>query len=935
MLTNANNEASINLWAVYNDGAVTIPIDGTGGSSTLSVPTLNTTTPLSGTQDIIFTHPSSNCQGQGWSQDFTIDSQYLGQYVTLSFPYKAQSTYAGDVSVFIYDKTNGIIITPDISVIPSSLSVAQFSTSFTPNSTSNSYRFIIHITTVNTVTFTLEVDTLQIAPRTLMTGSIVSDWNPYTMNITATSNPTKGTVIQEKSLWRRVGGNIEIEYSYSQSASGVNGTGNYYFSLPLGYTVDLTKVGTKDILGIAYFSTSSDQVSISTEEGVILTDSSGNIYAQLKNTDTAINSIVGSAIYGMGNVYLSYHFRFTTPISQWVSNINLITDFTEYAYNSDVTATASVTASGFANGPQGINFSSNWTIGTTWARRVRFKNPIKDSDIIICEFYDGQEWYDLNRRVATYVANTTQYGVSFPNIGVGTLTDMDIFFGNGGNAYGAATYGANGQAWSFLSAYKWRVRKISNGNMAEATLVNSQIGNWTQFSPASITNIPGSWTRSLYRRVGSSIELDMTYTASGASTGVMALNIDTLLSTLGLTKSITTGTMISYPISANSSGVTELLGNWDGLNFYNGSSPWQSTTPFTWKNLDTLILHCSIPIADWGSNINLITDFTEYASNNSAAGNASDTTFSNSVSGPQGSLFPGNQTAAHTRWVRFAKPVQPTDKLYIEISSDGGVSWTDLSYISNVICKYKTENVTGYGMGINSVSGTDVVLYIGGYSVSDGTTYAGAGSAWSAFSTYKWRVRKVSNGNFAQANPNVNVIQPITSIQSTGFTYTIPLIPLQTSIVYIPVACAKSSGSAFNITISNGTSSVLINIPASSPTPTVSAITSTLFCDASGILTLQGDITSSGSNSNGSYIQFADGTIECWGIQVALSVIQTTFTFPTAFSSNALVFPTLDSLQSEVEAIGTQNRSITGFILNAAVVGGSMSVSYRAIGRWK
>jgi len=147
----------------------------------------------------------------------------------------------------------------------------------------------------------------------------------------------------------------------------------------------------------------------------------------------------------------------------------------------------------------------------------------------------------------------------------------------------------------------------------------------------------------------------------------------------------------------------------------------------------------------------------------------------------------------------------------------------------------------------------------------------------------------LSSGTITATTFSGNVIQPITSIQSTGFTYTIPLIPLQTSTVYIPVAYAKSSGSAFNITISNGTSSVLINIPASSPTPTVSAITSTLFCDASGILTLQGDITSSGSNSNGSWIQFADGTMECWKNFGTTSAISSTLYSPYDFPNAGFI----------------------------------------------
>jgi hypothetical protein len=51
-----------------------------------------------------------------------------------------------------------------------------------------------------------------------------------------------------------------------------------------------------------------------------------------------------------------------------------------------------------------------------------------------------------------------------------------------------------------------------------------------------------------------------------------------------------------------------------------------------------------------------------------------------------------------------------------------------------------------YGMGIDSVSGTDVSVKFGRYPIQSNTTYNSAGADWSAATQSRWRVRKVSGG---------------------------------------------------------------------------------------------------------------------------------------------------------------------------------------------
>lgn len=165
----------------------------------------------------------------------------------------------------------------------------------------------------------------------------------------------------------------------------------------------------------------------------------------------------------------SIYFDITYPVSSFAGSgtLNVAQNDVEYAYNTDVSATASVTGSGFGYGPGGVNFpSANWTIGTKWTRRVQFQTPIQATDKIFIETdgaSGGLQWYDASASSQGYVAtqaNGTKYGISQDNIGANYI---DLAFSAGGLANGAATYGANGTAWTTQSALRWRVRKVSGG----------------------------------------------------------------------------------------------------------------------------------------------------------------------------------------------------------------------------------------------------------------------------------------------------------------------------------------------------------------------------------------------------------------------------------------------------------------------------------------
>ena len=106
-------------------------------------------------------------------------------------------------------------------------------------------------------------------------------------------------------------------------------------------------------------------------------------------------------------------------------------------------------------------------------------------------------------------------------------------------------------------------------------------------------------------------------------------------------------------------------------------------------------------------------------------------------------------------------------------------------------------------------------------------------------------------------------------------------------------------------------------------------------------------IYASGSNSNGSYIQFADGTIIEWAVKASVTtsvadgavyINSVTVTFPIAFVGSLPIIIT-GSLQNANMTWGGMTQGLTLATTNIYVVGPANSCSgypfYIAVGKWK
>jgi len=291
---------------------------------------------------------------------------------------------------------------------------------------------------------------------------------------------------------------------------------------------------------------------------------------------------------------------------------------------------------------------------------------------------------------------------------------------------------------------------LDNVTVSRMTIPNAAaVGGWTAYTPpAGFNNLPGSWAVAQWRRVGSNIHINAKYLASGAASGAVLLSMSSLLPA-GLTANMAT---IMFPITATKNSVTDWSGTWDGTAFYgpNGQTQWIASVPFTWASADFVSFDFTVPIAQWTTNVNLATDFTEYAWNTTLT-TVSDTGGANNGYGTDGvavQSFAPSATATVAKRVVFRRPFGPTDLPVLEFKING--TWTPI------------EN-TAYGFQANDAgtaySGAQARPASGGVAIDvNFCNTAFPGSTWaSEVSTglQAWRVRKVSNGNMAETPPVV------------------------------------------------------------------------------------------------------------------------------------------------------------------------------------
>lgn len=307
----------------FDEGAVSTPVDLTGGSPT--VLTASRVTTFDSTGGLQLSHSAADGQGEGQGYSFTIESKYLATSCDIEFSYKNSSGYLDDkLEFWIYNVTNAQLIQPNDYKIKSSLTAGKFKAQFQTSATGTSYRYGFFCPNTTATAYTMQVDDIIIGPSIYNYGLVGTDPVSFTSVITATTtNPTKGTTTFDEARWWRVGGDMYLRWDYNQTTSGTSGSGTYYLSLPPGYSIDTSKIVTPASLSAApvvgHGSASGDGGAFVVS---VVADSATKVHFELTNA-TNSPTFWSNTFNDLANANIRMSIIAKLPILGWSSNVQM------------------------------------------------------------------------------------------------------------------------------------------------------------------------------------------------------------------------------------------------------------------------------------------------------------------------------------------------------------------------------------------------------------------------------------------------------------------------------------------------------------------------------------------------------------------------------------------------------------------------------------
>jgi hypothetical protein len=371
-------------WTRYADGAVSDPVDGTGGSPTATI-TVSSSSPERGTYSYLYT---TGAQGNGVALAVQTDNADKAKPISISFDYSLASTAAeGDYRVWIYDTTNSALIQPAPYKLPSGVSGVhyRFQCSFQTASNSTAYRVIIHQAVASTAN--LKFDNVFVGPEVRMYGPPVTDWRT---DWTPTGSWTANSPVYT-GRWRRVGDTMEAAVLIT--LGGVPTNSSLTINLPSGYTIDtskLTSVGNNFPVGEA---TLTDNGVLAYPGTVVIANQTTavTVYAiNAASTNASDSSLSTTVPFTWGSTD-TVEAKFRVPISGWSSSLELSSS----ADTRVVSAQYSVGSTAVTSGAV-INFSTAVydthgavTTGASW----KFTAPVPG-------------YYDINLTGASRASGT-------------------------------------------------------------------------------------------------------------------------------------------------------------------------------------------------------------------------------------------------------------------------------------------------------------------------------------------------------------------------------------------------------------------------------------------------------------------------------------------------------------------------------------------------
>lgn len=479
-----------------------------GNSAASALITQSTNSTLRGTTNYLVAF-SANAQFVE-SPLFSIDGQDLSKPLLVQFDVSGVAT-ADDVQVYIarYNSSNVLqerilvagtasATSPNSAQVPTA--VTTFRGFFIPSSTATDKYSIRWRRNANNTS--MRLDTFIVGPQSLAQAAVVTAWQSYTPTYTGF-----GTVTSSEMFWRRNGDQLEVRGNFT---TGTTTAVEARLSFP-DVTTTASAFPSIRIAGSAIRAGSSATFfsdNVLSEPSV-----SYFTFGVQASTTNGLTKALGSGFAATTKETISA----STSISQWSSGTTTLADraVEEFAWNSDPGVAATTNYSNsvyFGNGPQGtptLSYASTTNSGfsrTTYY--CRFQTPILSTDKISLELSGdgGLTWTDASQNESScfLLANSAYYGAQY--LEKIDSTTVRIGFGNAGRRPDT-TFGGVGAAWSTLSNFRWRVRKVSGGaavgfpvsarnvvgDTSGTAVPTGMIGQYAQLFPASPVT-PGAST---------------------------------------------------------------------------------------------------------------------------------------------------------------------------------------------------------------------------------------------------------------------------------------------------------------------------------------------------------------------------------------------------------------------------------------------------------
>lgn len=300
----------IGSWVTYADAAGTSPVDGTGGSPTVTF-AVSTSSAMRGTSNFLFTHDAANRQGEGFSYLMTIAPSDQGKVLTLSFDYLvASGTYADDdLCVWFYCATSGTLLQGAPYKIKNSGIIEKFYSEIQVPSGCSSLRAIFHVTSTTATAYTMRFDDFSFGPQAKLYGSVTTDWVSYTPTVVGLGTPTINLA-----RWKRIGDDISLDLRIT----GGTATGDAIsITLPAGLSLDYAA---SQFLGFGISTNTTNP-----DFGVIWSSSTATNLLTLVNAQSATSGFSVLSGTALGNsVVISLKIR--AKIVGWSSSQVLSSD---------------------------------------------------------------------------------------------------------------------------------------------------------------------------------------------------------------------------------------------------------------------------------------------------------------------------------------------------------------------------------------------------------------------------------------------------------------------------------------------------------------------------------------------------------------------------------------------------------------------------------